>query len=208
MKDSKQNVRKDNESTWMGAGVAAAVVASLCCITPVLAIVAGTTGLAATFSFLEPVRPFLIGITIAILGFAWYQKLKPKGKIACDCEAEKPSFFRSKSFLGIITVLAIAMLAFPIYSDDLLPPSKNNPSIEFVTTADSDIEEVRFTVLGMTCEACAGGVKWLIDETDGVIESEVSYQTGEAIVRYDKNHASFDDIKKSINESGFKVKEE
>ncbi len=208
MNDSKQNIRNDNESTWMGAGVMAAVVASLCCITPVLAIVAGTTGLAATFSFLEPVRPFLIGITIAILAFAWYRKLKPKDKIDCECEAEKPSFFKSKSFLGFISVLAIAMLAFPMYSDALLPPSKNDSSIEFVTTADSDIEEVRFAVLGMTCEACAGGVKWLINETEGVIESEVTYKTGEAIVRYNKNRASFDDIKKSINQSGFKVKEE
>jgi len=208
MKNSKKKVGNNNESTWMGAGVAAAVVASLCCITPVLAIVAGTTGLAATFSFLEPVRPFLIGITIAILVFAWYQKFKREGDLACECETGKPSFFRSKSFLGIITVLAIAMLAFPTYSDALLPESKKNTTAEFVTTADTDVAEVRFTVLGMTCEACAGGVKWLIDETGGVIESKISYKTGEAIVRYDKSRASFDDIKKSINESGFRVKEE
>jgi len=208
MKNLNKDKSPDSESTWMGAGVVAAVVASLCCITPVLAIVAGTTGLAATFSFLEPVRPFLIGITISILGFAWYQKLKPKDEIACECETKKSSFFRSKSLLGIITVLAIAMLSFPTYSDALLPPSKNNSSVEFVSTADSDIEEARFIVQGMTCEACAGGVKWLIDETDGVIESDVSYETGEAMVRFDKTRASFDEIKKSINESGFKVKEE
>ena len=49
-------------------GVLAAVAASLCCIAPVLALLAGTTGVAATFSWLEPFRPYLIGFTILILG--------------------------------------------------------------------------------------------------------------------------------------------
>lgn len=60
----------------MGAGLISAIAASLCCITPVLALVAGSSGIAAGFSWLEPARPYLIGITILVLGFAWYQKLK------------------------------------------------------------------------------------------------------------------------------------
>ena len=61
----------------IGAGLLTAIAASLCCITPVLALVAGTSGLASTFSWLEPFRPYFIGLTILVLGFAWYQKLKP-----------------------------------------------------------------------------------------------------------------------------------
>jgi len=58
------------------AGLFSAIVASLCCITPVLALLSGTTGIASTFSWVEPYRPILIGATVLILGFAWYQKLK------------------------------------------------------------------------------------------------------------------------------------
>ena len=65
----------------IGAGLLTAIAASLCCITPVLALVAGTSGLASTFSWLEPFRPYFIGLTILVLGFAWYQKLKPKKQI-------------------------------------------------------------------------------------------------------------------------------
>ncbi|MEL0215875.1 MAG: mercuric transporter MerT family protein, partial [Burkholderiaceae bacterium] len=62
----------------IGAGLLTAFAASLCCITPVLALVAGTSGLASSFSWLEPARPYFIGLTILVLGFAWYQMLKPK----------------------------------------------------------------------------------------------------------------------------------
>ena len=60
----------------IGAGLLTAIAASLCCITPVLALVAGTSGLASTFSWLEPFRPYFVGLTILVLGFAWYQKTK------------------------------------------------------------------------------------------------------------------------------------
>src|SRR5690554_7743242 len=79
-------MKKDNK--LIGAGILTAFAASLCCITPVLALIAGTSGLAASFSWLEPFRPYLIGLTILVLGFAWYQKLKPKKEIDCDCETE------------------------------------------------------------------------------------------------------------------------
>ena len=105
------------ENKLIGAGLLAAITASLCCITPVLALIAGTSGIASTFSWLEPFRPYLIGLTILVLGFAWYQKLKPQKEIDCECETdEKPKFIQSKKFLGIVTVFAIIMLAFPYYS--------------------------------------------------------------------------------------------
>ena len=84
-------MKTDNK--LIGAGLLTAIAASLCCITPVLALIAGTSGLASTFSWLEPFRPYFIGLTILVLGFAWYQKLKPKKQIDCNCETEeKPKF--------------------------------------------------------------------------------------------------------------------
>jgi len=83
----------------IGAGLLTAVSASLCCITPVLALIAGTSGMASTFSWIEPFRPYLLGLTFLVLGFAWYQKLKPKKEIDCECETdEKPKFSQTKSF--------------------------------------------------------------------------------------------------------------
>jgi len=86
-------------------GLLAAFGASLCCITPVLAVLAGSTGLASIFTWMEPFRPYLIALTVIVLAYAWWDKLKPKkADIACACDADeegKVSFWYSKTFLFI-----------------------------------------------------------------------------------------------------------
>lgn len=112
-------MKTKSNKALLGTGVLTAIAASLCCITPVLAVVAGSSGIASSFSWMEPARPYLIGFTVLVLGFAWYQKLKPRTaeEIECDCEEnEKPSFWQSRKFLGIVTVFAALMLTFPYYS--------------------------------------------------------------------------------------------
>lgn len=108
-----------------GLGIFTAISASLCCITPVLALLAGTSGFASTFSWLDPFRPYLIGLTVLVLGFAWFQKLKPKKPIDCNCETtEKTPFIQTKTFLGIVTVFAGLMLAFPTYAHIFFPKTE------------------------------------------------------------------------------------
>ena len=68
--------QKSNSPAYLS--IITAVTASVCCITPLLAILAGSSGLVTTFSWIEPFRPYLIALTIGILGLAWYLKLKPK----------------------------------------------------------------------------------------------------------------------------------
>ena len=84
----------------IGAGLLTAFAASLCCITPVLALVAGTSGLASSFSWLEPARPYFIGLTILVLGFAWYQMLNLKRKTVVNFKQNKnQNSTNSKIFL-------------------------------------------------------------------------------------------------------------
>lgn len=66
--------------TFTGAGVFAAIAASLCCITPVIALLAGSSSIVANFSWIEPARPYLVSLSIVVLAFAWYFKLKPAEK--------------------------------------------------------------------------------------------------------------------------------
>ena len=65
-----------SESKLISAGLLTAITASLCCITPVLALIAGTSGIASTFSWIEPFRPYLIGLTVLVLGFCLVSKAK------------------------------------------------------------------------------------------------------------------------------------
>ncbi|MBK7880142.1 MAG: mercuric transport protein MerTP [Saprospiraceae bacterium] len=186
----------------IGAGILTAISASLCCITPVLAVIAGTSGLALTFSWFEPFRPYFIGLTILVLGFAWYQKLKPKKQIDCNCETEeKPKFIQSKMFLGIVTVFAIVMLAFPYYSSVFYPKTEK----QIIVVDKSNIQKVEFTISGMTCASCGEHVNHEVNKLTGIISSKSSYENGNAIVEFDNSKTNIPEIEKAINSTGYSV---
>ena len=187
----------------VGASVLAAIAASLCCITPVLALLAGTSGLASTFSWMEPARPYLIGLTVAVLGFAWWQKLKPqKAAIDCDCEEDgKTPFMQTKDFLGIVTVFAALMLAFPHYSKIFYPDN----SKQVIMVSQSDVQDAIFDISGMTCASCEEHVKHAVNELPGIVETTASYEKGTAEVKFDKTKTSTEAIKAAIDETGYKV---
>jgi len=154
---------KSPNNSLIGAGVLAAIASSLCCIVPVVAAVASISGIAASFSWLEPARPFLIGFTVLVLGFAWYQHMKnKKAQIDCDCEPDgprggddKPSFFQSTKFMGIITVFAGLMLAFPYYSGAFFPALENGTNM----VSQENIAEAKLEIEGMTCESCTSHIQ-------------------------------------------------
>ena len=119
-----------------------------------------------------------------VLGFAWYQKLKPQKEIDCECETDdlpdgkagKPKFIHSKTFLGIVTAFAIVMLAFPYYSGIFYP----NTDKQIIV-----VDEV--------------------NKLNGIISSKASYENGNAIIEFDKTKTNETDIEKAINSTGYKV---
>ncbi len=194
---------KSGSKTWT-AGLLTATVASLCCITPILALFSGATGIASTFSWLEPYRPYLIGLTVVVLAFAWYQKLRPlkKDAIACDCEEDKPSFWQGKTFLAIVTVLAVLLLAFPSYSKIFFP--KQEPKQVFVVDK-SNIQKAELKIKGMTCEACTETINLALSKVPGVIEYKTEYKNGSSVVKFDNSKTSELAIVNAVNETGYKV---
>ena len=193
-------MKSDNK--LIGTGLLTAITASLCCITPVLALIAGTSGIASTFSWIEPFRPYLIGLTILVLGFAWYQKLKPQKEIDCECETdEKPKFIQSRKFLGIVTVFVIIILACPYYSGIFYP----NTEKQIILVDKSDIKTTEFKISGMTCASCEEHVNHEVNKLNGIVNSTVSYENGNAIVEFEKTKTNETEIEKAINSTGYQV---
>ena len=182
-------------------GLVTAVASSLCCITPVLALIFGSSGAASTFSWMEPLRPYLLGFTVLVLGFAWYQKFKPAKVDDCGCEVEKKSFMHSKVFLGIVTIFSIVMMLFPYYSSIFY--SDNSQKV--VLNENSEILESKFYIEGMTCEGCQEYINHSVNYLKGVIQIKSSYKKGTSIVKYDKSKITKKDIEKAINATGYKV---
>ncbi len=185
-------------------GVAAAIGASLCCITPVLAILAGSTGMASSFSWMEPFRPYLIGLTILVLAYAWWDKLKPKKEdIECACEPEedgKVSFWYTKTFLALVTAFSVVMLSFPYWGDTFIKSERT----QTVVTNKSDLFKKTIQIKGMTCVSCEATVEKVAMDTDGVVSTKASTKNKNAVIEFDKTKTDMHSIMKTIATTGYK----
>ena len=191
-----------NSKGWV-AGLLTAVAASLCCITPILALLGGASGLASSFSWIEPFRPYLIGLTVLVFAFAWYQKLKPQKQVDCDCEAGiKKSFWQSKLFLGIVTVVAALLIAFPYYAKTFYPKPQ---ATKIVVVDKPNIQQAVFKIKGMSCESCTQHVNSEISKVKGIISFQTSYKNSNSTVKFDNSNTSIDSIAAAINSTGYKV---
>lgn len=199
------NIERSSYSA-MFTGVFTAITASLCCITPVLALIAGTSGMASTFAWLEAFRPFFIGLTVLVLGFAWYQKLKSKSQQEIDCACEndvKPSFLQSKRFLLFVTLFAGLMLAFPYFSGLFYA----QPTKEIIYVQQDNMVDITFAVEGMTCSGCENHIESEVNKLDGIVSVKASYEKSNTTVKYDRTKVTEQRIIKAINNTGYNVSE-
>ena len=189
----------------IGTTIITALAASICCVMPVLAIFAGTAGLASIFSWLSPFRPYLIVFTVLTLAFTWYQKFKPKTKaeIDCECDDEEPKFINSKVLLFFITLFAGAMLAFPSYSHIFY--SSPDSSKEIVYVEKSNVKVFKVSIEGMTCAGCEAHVESKVAELDGILNVKADYKTAVTIVKYDETKVDLEKIETAILSTGYKI---
>ncbi len=184
------------------AGLFAAIAASSCCIPPVIALIAGVGGSASSLSWMEPFRPYLIGLAVLAIGYAWYNYLKPKKADDCGCDIdEKPKWFQSKGFLISITLFAAISIAFPYYSSIFYPDNKK----EVVVVSKSDIQTVNFEVKGMTCASCEQHITHAVNKLEGIVSVEASSEKASTKVEFDNTKTSIEKIKEAINSTGYKV---
>lgn len=192
-----------NRTVWVALGTA--VAASLCCLTPVMGILAGVGGIASTFSWLDPARPYLIAVTVLVLSFAWYKKLRPAKSdgIDCTCETnEKPGFWQTKAFLAVVTLTAGLLAAFPYYSGVFFKSANAAPII----VEKENIAMATIHIQGMTCAGCEQSVNKALRDKVGVLETKSDYTQGIAWVKYDKSRTGFEDFRDAVEKTvGYKV---
>ena len=195
-----------SSKTATGVGVFAAIAASLCCITPVMTLLAGASGAASSLSWLEPARPYLIGLAMVALGFAYYRSLNAKQDSSCgpdgNCAIEKKSFLSSRTFLTIITLAAISMIAFPYYSKVFYPKAEKQ---NVVVVESNNIQSASFQIKGMTCAGCEEHVNSEISKVPGVLDYKTSYANRNSIVTFDSSRVDEQTIEVAINKTGYKV---
>ena len=193
---------KKQQNKASSTGLIAAIAASSCCIAPVVAAIAGIGSFSAGLSWIEPLRPYLIGFSVLAIGYAWYINLKPKAKDNCGCEVDrKPRFYEGRSFLIGITLFAMLSIGFPSYSHYLLPAQKVH------VAADGDFTTVKLDVKGMTCAGCEVHVNAASYEVDGVKSTTSDYENESAVIIFDPTLTDVEQISDHIEkETGYLVR--
>lgn len=107
---------KGDRSGWLATGaLIGAGLASACCVVPLLLVTLGISGAwIANLTALEPYKPYVAVITLALLGFGfWHVYFKPKPPCADGSYCARPQSARiTKAVLWL--GLAIVILALSI----------------------------------------------------------------------------------------------
>ena len=88
-----------------------------------------------------------------------------------------------------ITALIAFMLVFALASLSVSAASKT----------------VTIKVEGMTCNGCSSSVAKALKATEGVEDVQVSYEKGEAVIKYDDQKVTVAKLQEVITNTGFKV---
>jgi hypothetical protein len=105
-------------SLVMAGSVVAAFGASLCCTLPIIFALTGFSILGAS-AYFDSLRPYLLALTFGLLGLAFYYAYRPVPMVECapgDACAVPENRRSMRIALWLVTVLVIALAAFPYYS--------------------------------------------------------------------------------------------
>lgn len=194
------------EKLALGASLAAAITASLCCLWPLVAVLLGLGSFGAATVF-GAWRPYLLGVTVTLLVVAFYLTYR-KQEVACAdgaCTVPEGSR-RHKLVLWIATVVIVAFAAFPYYSARLwVAFHASEHSASGAQAVAERLARVRMALSGMTCDRCAASVEAAFKEIPGVRSAMVSYEKGEAAVQYDPARVKTDQLVEAVRKAGFNV---
>jgi len=108
-------------ATGVWAAVVTGFLASLCCVGPLILVVAGVGGAwVSNLTRLDPIRPWLTAATLIFLGLAHVRYWRSRRVTACDCK--KPTD-RSALWLWLGTAFVLIALAAPYVLPILILPA-------------------------------------------------------------------------------------
>ena len=188
------------------ASIITALIASICCMGPVLAVALGfsAVGLAATF---ESVRPYLLGLTFVILTFAFYQAYRrPNESCATGVCANPVSRRRRMLFLWLGTAIVILFAAFPYYSGVVWRTL--GPGFDAAAASTAPVENNSLAVItvdDLNCGGCVAAIQQTLSHLAGVGDIKFNYGDNTASVSFDARRVTAQQIEAKVKATGVNV---
>lgn len=174
-----QEEGKKTGAIAFGVGIGAAILATLCCAGPLIAVVLGVSGAVALAGLGKYHVYFMTAAALILIGggvFIWRRQKE------CAVPGQKTNILKpliiSFAVFGLFT-LGINQVLVPYLSQ-----SKNSQSLA-ATPTGVELQQAIFAIEGMTCEGCAGTIGTVLSKALGVQKASVSFDKKQALVVYD-----------------------
>lgn len=178
------------------AGVVSALLASACCIGPLLFI---AIGLGSGAVFLGRYHWFFLIGGLAVLTWAWAKYLREK--TVCECEHTQMEGRRGAMFtllIASVIVLGFAGLNISRYVFAGAPPAHEKQLAAGISRTVIPVE-------GMSCATCEIAVRHALQRVNGVTSALVSVRTNTATVDFDPSKTNPDQLVAAINSTGYRA---
>jgi len=183
-------------------GIFSAMLASVCCLGPVLLVLLGLGSLGFG-ALIGRYHWWFIGAAIALLAYAWRSYLKE----ARQCKTASCEMARGRTTRTVLLLASVVVAVF--VGLNLYTYASQTPQTSSLGTVPrpGQLASVVIPVEGMTCFTCELTVESSLKRLPGVQEADAKVTEEAAYVRYDPSRVSLDALIAAINKTGYKAKQ-
>ena len=207
-------MKKENKKSEIKEGVKdgaiSGILASLCCIGPLVVVLFGLGSISFALS-ISQYRPYFLGLGFLFMIGAIFLHLNKKSKTCgMNCLSiegiKKEKIFLISTILSMVVIYILAIYVLvPAISPTIYNSMIQNPIVQAGSTLNQINENLDLRILdlkisGMTCTGCSSGIQSILQSLDGVVEAKVSYSEGNGEVKYNPKKITKEQI---VNSEAF-----
>ncbi|MBI3454890.1 MAG: cation transporter [Candidatus Rokubacteria bacterium] len=182
-------------------GILSALTASVCCLGPVLLVLAGLGSLGFG-ALIGRYHWWFIGAAIALLAYAWRSYLKEARRCkTASCEMARGKTTRTMLILASVVVAVFVGLNLYTYASQT-----HHTSSLGTVPRPGQLASVVISVEGMTCFTCELTVESSLKGLPGVQRADAKVKDASAYVEYNPARVNLAQLIATINKTGYKAR--
>lgn len=187
----------------IAGALVAALAASSCCIGPLILAVLGVGG-AGAFATLAGYRPYILGVTTALLAGGFYLTYrKPRAAAGDACGCEKPRANRAGRIgLWIATAFVVLFAAAPPLLGAIAERTAPKP---IAAASDVVLAKAVLHIEGMDCQACTVHARKELAKVGGFHELALDVPNQTLTVTFEPAPGRLDAYVKALKDLGYEA---
>lgn len=184
-------------------GVLGGLIASLCCITPLVLIFFGLGGASFALSFVA-YKPHFLAASLAFLGLAFWFFIKKK---KCYVGSrQKTTFVLTALVLHLTLFFGSLYFLLPLVGPKVFEAKlfANKETSDHTPSCHLTLKLKNLDPTKIACASCAAAIRFALEQKEGVVEAEVNPSGSEALVHYDGKVITSEEIINAVPKN-FKV---